>query len=56
MNKLLDKHQTEVDQILAKYPIERKRSAVLPLLYIAQQEYGYCSPEAVRDVAEIAGV
>ena len=56
MNKLFDKYHTEVDQILAKYPIERKRSAVLPLLYIAQQEYGYCSPEAIRDVAEIAGV
>ena len=56
MNNLLAKHQTEIDQILAKYPIERKRSAVLPLLYIAQQEYGYCSPEAIRDVAEIAGV
>jgi NADH-quinone oxidoreductase subunit E len=56
MNNLLAKYQTEVNQILNKYPSDRKRSAVLPLLYIAQQEYGYCSPEAVRDVAEIAGV
>jgi NADH-quinone oxidoreductase subunit E len=56
MNKLFDKYQTEVDQILDKYPSDRKRSAVLPLLYIAQQEYGYCTPDAISDVAEIAGV
>ena len=50
---LLDKHQAEIQSILAKYPPERKRSAVLPILYIAQQEYGYCSPEAIHEVAGI---
>jgi NADH-quinone oxidoreductase subunit E len=41
----------EIDAILAKYPT--KRSAVLPLCQLAQQDYGYMSPEAVRAVAEI---
>ncbi len=53
---LQEKYATEIDQILSKYPPEQKQSAVLPLLYIAQQEYGYCTPDAIREVSEIAGV
>ena len=53
---LLEKYPTEIEQILKKYPSDRKRSAVLPLLYIAQKEYGYCTPEAIRDVAGIVGI
>lgn len=56
MNALLGKHTAEIEKILSKYPPERKQSAVLPLLYIAQQEYGYCTPEAIHEVAEIAGM
>lgn len=50
---LLDKYGDEIQSILAKYPPERKRSAVLPLLYIAQDEYGYLPEEAINEVAEI---
>lgn len=53
---LLEKHKTEIESILSKYPPERKRSAVLPILHIAQQEYGYCSPEAIEEVAQIVGL
>ena len=53
---LLEKYATEIEKILSQYPPERRRSAVLPLLYIAQQEYGYCTPAAIRDVAGIVGV
>ncbi len=56
MTQLLEKYSTEIEKILNKYPPDRKRSAVLPLLYIAQHEYGYCTPEAIRDVAGIVGV
>jgi NADH-quinone oxidoreductase subunit E len=56
MSALLDKHATEIEKILSKYPPDRKQSAVLPLLYIAQTEYGYCTPDAIREVADIAGV
>lgn len=51
MPSLRDKVQDQIDAIMAKYPT--KRSAVLPLCHLAQKEYGYMSPQAVREVAEI---
>lgn len=48
---LRDKHGPEIDTLVGRYP--QKRSAVLPLLYIAQDEYGYLTEPAVREVAEI---
>ena len=41
----------EIEGILARYP--NKKSAVLPLMHLAQQEYGYMSDEAKREVADI---
>src|SRR5438093_6809560 len=51
---LREKHGHEIDTILARYA--QKRSAVLPILYIAQDEYGYLTDEAIREVAEIVRV
>jgi NADH-quinone oxidoreductase subunit E len=51
---LRDKHSQEIETILARYP--QRRSAVLPLLYIAQDEYGYLTEPAVREVAAILDV
>jgi NADH-quinone oxidoreductase subunit E len=48
---LYDKHRAEIDTILAKYPT--KRSALLPLLYVAQDEYGRLDQSSIREVAEI---
>lgn len=48
---LYDKHRAEIDTILAKYPT--KRSALLPLLYVAQDEYGRLDQNSLREVAEI---
>ena len=48
---LKEKRANDIQSILAKYPT--KRSAVMPLLYIAQQEYGYCDETAIREVAEL---
>ncbi|MBO9349352.1 NAD(P)H-dependent oxidoreductase subunit E [Chloroflexus sp. MS-CIW-1] len=48
---LLDIHQAEIETILARYA--SKRSAVLPLLYLAQDTYGYLTDEAIREVATI---
>lgn len=41
----------EIEAILSKYPT--KRSAVLPLCQLAQKQYGYMSPDAIRDVADL---
>lgn len=50
---LSEKYKDEIRSILDIYPPEQKRSAVLPILYLAQSEYGYCTPEATHEVAEI---
>jgi NADH-quinone oxidoreductase subunit E len=48
---LAKKYPREVKQILSKYPPEHKRSAVMPLLYLAQREEGYLTKSAMQDVA-----
>lgn len=45
------KYAERIAAQFAKYPT--KRSAVMPLLYIAQEEYGWISPEAIQEVAEL---
>jgi NADH-quinone oxidoreductase subunit E len=53
---LSEKFQPEIDAALAKYPEHEKRSAVMPLLFIAQREYGYISKEAMHEVGELTGM
>jgi len=48
---IAEKYAKQIEKTFAKYP--DKRSAVMPLLYIAQEEYGYVSPEGIQEVAEI---
>jgi NADH-quinone oxidoreductase E subunit len=48
---LAEKYPKEVKQILAKYPPEYKRSAVMPLLHLAQREEGYVTKAAMTDIA-----
>jgi NADH-quinone oxidoreductase subunit E len=50
---LVEKHPKEVEKILAKYPAEHKRSAVMPLLYLAQREDGYVDRHATREIAAL---
>jgi|GEM_PF-1250514 len=45
------KYAKRIETQLSKYP--DKRSAVMPLLYIAQEEYGWVTDEALREVAEL---
>jgi NADH-quinone oxidoreductase subunit E len=48
---LAEKYAKEIEAAFAKYPT--KRSAVMPLLYLAQEEYGWVSPEGIQEVAEL---
>ena len=48
---LRDKYADEINTLLARYPV--KKSAVLPLCYIAQDEYGYIGTDQVNEVADI---
>ena len=56
MNLFVEKYPDEVKQILAKYPAEDKRSALMPLLYLAQKEKGRISQETMADIADICEV
>ena len=48
---LAEKYAERIDKIFAKYA--DKRSGVMALLYLAQEEYGWLSEEVLREVAAI---
>ena len=45
-------NRARLDEILKRYPPERKRSAVLPALFLVQQQQGYITANGIRAVAE----
>jgi NADH-quinone oxidoreductase subunit E len=48
---LREQYQREIDEILSRYPV--KRSAIIPLFYLAQRESGYITEEAMIEIASI---
>jgi NADH-quinone oxidoreductase subunit E len=44
----------EIQELMARYP--QPRSAVMPALRLAQERYGWLSPDAFREVAEALDV
>jgi len=46
-----DELRSEIEAAMAKYP--DRRSAVIPALHAAQQVHGWCSPEAIAQVAAV---
>ena len=53
---LADKYPQEVKKIMAKYPPEQKRSAVMPLLYLAQRDKGFVTKAALEDIARMLDI
>ncbi len=53
MNKIAENYTEEIQKILAKYPPENRRSAVMALLYLAQRADGYVSKVDLNEIAEI---
>ncbi len=51
---LAEKYKDQIAKIFAKYP--DKRSAVMPLLYVAQEEYGYVTTEAEEEIAALCEI
>ena len=51
---LSDETLRKIDVEIARYPV--KQSAVLPALWLAQQEQGFCSLEAQEQIAAKIGV
>jgi NADH-quinone oxidoreductase E subunit len=44
-------HRARFQEIITRYPADRKRSAVLPALYLVQRQQGYITANAMRYVA-----
>jgi NADH-quinone oxidoreductase E subunit len=53
VNDLLNKYPEEIQTILSRYPAEQKRSAVMPLLFLAQRETPYVTQQAMQEISEI---
>ncbi|ALA56976.1 NADH-quinone oxidoreductase, subunit E [Nitrospira moscoviensis] len=51
---LKEKYQKEIDEILSRYPV--KRSALIPLLYLAQRDQGYVTESAMKEIARLLGL
>ncbi|HET9312473.1 MAG TPA: NAD(P)H-dependent oxidoreductase subunit E, partial [Nitrospira sp.] len=48
---LRDTYQEEIDEILSRYPV--RRSALIPLLYLAQREHGYITEASMTEIASL---
>jgi NADH-quinone oxidoreductase subunit E len=53
MNQIAEKYSREIEEILAKYPADRKQSAVMPLLHLVQRDFGFISNHSIKDISEI---
>lgn len=49
--KLAEKYKDEIADIVGRYPV--RRSALIPLLYLAQRETGYITEAAMIEIAGI---
>lgn len=56
MNPLFEKYPDEIQTILAKYPEDQKRAAVMPLLYLVQRRDGYVTKAAMQEIADILDI
>src|SRR3989442_4143161 len=51
---LIEKHKDKIATILKRYP--EKRAALLPLLWLSQEEQGYLSEAAMKEIAGLLGL
>ena len=56
MNTLAEKYPQEIKTILAKYPEDQKRAAVMPLLYLAQRDQMYVTKQSMAEIGELLGI
>ena len=53
---LRDRYPSEIAAILARYPVEEKRSAVMPLIFMAQREQGFVAASAIDEIAQLLDI
>jgi NADH-quinone oxidoreductase subunit E len=51
-----EKYAAEIQAILSKYPPDQKRSAVMPLLYLAQRDGGYVTKDEMIEIGELLDI
>ena len=51
-----DENRARFDEIVRRYPPDRRRSAVLPALYLVQYQQGYITAAAMRYVAQLLAI
>ncbi|WP_328850929.1 NADH-quinone oxidoreductase subunit NuoE [Micromonospora globbae] len=56
MTVFTEETRARAREIIARYPADRSRSALLPLLHLVQAEEGYVSPAGVEFCAEVLGL
>jgi len=49
-------NRARFDEFVKRYPPDQRRSAVLPALYLVQQQQGYITANGIRHVAELLGI
>jgi NADH-quinone oxidoreductase subunit E len=54
MSRLSDANVSVAREIIGRYP--RPKSALIPLLHLAQEENGWISDESMRQIAELLGL
>jgi NADH-quinone oxidoreductase E subunit len=47
--------RAKLEEIAKRYPPERRKSAIIAALYLAQEQQGYITANAARHVAEVIG-
>ncbi len=56
MIKFSDDKMQKVQEIIARYPDGKQKSALLPLLHLAQETFGWLSSETMDYVAELLSI
>jgi NADH-quinone oxidoreductase subunit E len=56
MTKFSDEKLAKVEEIIARYPQGKQKSALLPVLHLAQEEFGWLSSETMDYVASLLSI
>jgi NADH-quinone oxidoreductase E subunit len=50
-----DENRARLEEIARRYPPDRRRSAILPALYLVQRQKGFITLNAIQHVAQVIG-
>ena len=56
MTKFSDEKLAKVQEIIARYPDGKQKSALLPVLHLAQEEFGWLSSDTMDYVASLLSI